>query len=222
MGTAPAETPIRDEHSVLLWQACAYAEDLREAIGTGHGVADTRDAMLEFLHYRLLPYLAYEERELPPARLRDGQLRRLLLADHARLRADVGNIESSRTPRVLSIAVEALLDRLDRHLLREESWLRKPMGERVQSEPRDWALPLLFTDVIELDALPVDVRDAMVRQRLAWMRPGDTVYIQADHDLHDVWRRHHMCSPHSHGWVYEQTGPDQWRARVTRRLPVEC
>jgi uncharacterized protein (DUF2249 family) len=221
MPGALADASIRDEHSVLLWQACAFAGDLRDAIGTGQRLAVTHDAMLKFLRYRLLPYLDYEERELPPTRLRDDKLRRLLLADHDRLRADVASIEACRTTRVLALAVEAMLDRLDRHLLREESWLRKPMGQPGNTQPCDWALPLLFTDVIDLDALPPEGRDAMVRQRLAWMRPGDTVYLRADRNLHDLWSRLHACSPNSHGWVYEQDGPDQWRVRVTRRPLAE-
>lgn len=218
---ALSETPIRDEHSVLLWQACAYADDLREATATGR-VTAAHDAMMEFLHHRLLPYLGYEERELPPARLRDDQLHRLLVADHERLRADVQTIEASRTSRVLLLAVDALLDRLDRHLLREESWLTNPSGQSVRSEPHDWALPLLFTDVLDLETLPPIYRDALIRRRLAWMRPGDAVLLQAGHDLHELWRRLHACSPNSHSWVYVQEGPDRWQVRVTRRPPAEC
>lgn len=119
---APAG-PMFDEHSVLLWQTCAYAEDLTDAARSGHPLAGPYGAMLEFLHHRLLPYLAEEERRLPDARLRDERLRGLLLTDHERLREDVGAIEGSRTRRVLALNADALVDRLDRHVGRAESWV---------------------------------------------------------------------------------------------------
>lgn len=78
------------------------------------------DAMLEFLHHRLLPYLRDEERRLPPSTLRDEHMTRLLLTDHERLRADVDNIESSRTRRLLALASGVLVDR---HVRREGRWV---------------------------------------------------------------------------------------------------
>lgn len=214
--------PIRDEHSVLLWQTCAYAEDLRDAAESGRRLAPAYDAMLDFLHYRLLPYLTNEERQVPAARLRDDHLLRLLVADHDRLRADVDNIESSRTRRLLTLAGDALVARLDRHVRREESWLTDPAGDPTRAELQDWALPLLFGDVIDLDALPPDHHDALVRQRLAWMRPEDTVWLESAHDLHPLWRQLHACDHHGHAWVYEAEGPPRWRARITRRSADDC
>ena len=213
---APA-APISDEHSVLLWQTCAYADDLGDAVRTGRRLTPAHDAMLEFLHYRLLPYLTNEERQLVPHRLRDDHLLQLLAADHERLRADVDNIESSRTRRLLALAAAALVDRLDRHARREESWLADPLGDPLQADVQDWALPLLFADVIDLDALPPEHREPLVRQRLAWLRPGETVRLQAGSDLHPLWRRQHVYDRNAHSWVYEEDGPTRWQARITRR-----
>lgn len=213
---APA-APISDEHSVLLWQTCAYAEDLNDAARTGVRLTPAHDAMLEFLHYRLLPYLTNEERQLAPDQLRDDHLLRLLATDHERLRADVENIESSRTRRLLALAAAALVDRLDRHVRREESWLADPFGAPQQSDLQDWALPLLFSDVIDLDALPFEHREALVRQRLARLRPGESVRLQAGSDLHPLWRWLHAVDHNAHSWVYEEDGPGRWQARITRR-----
>lgn len=210
-------SPISDEHSVLLWQTCAYADDLSAAIGSGRPMAPAYDGMLEFLHYRLLPYLANEERQIPAARLRDGHFLRLLVSDHERLRADVENIESSRTKRLVSLAAGVLVSRLDRHVRREESWLSDPVGDPTQAELENWALPLLFGDVVDLDALPSSYREALVRQRLSWMRGGDTVRLESTHDLHPLWWRQHVLDRDSHIWVYEVDGPSRWRARITRR-----
>lgn len=115
-----------DAHSVLLWQTCAYAEDLTVAARSRQPFIVERDAMLAFLHERLLPYLRREERQLPPTSLRDRHMTRLLLADHERLRADVANVAGSRTRVLLAVAVDELVDRLDRHLRREESWVTDP------------------------------------------------------------------------------------------------
>ena len=214
--------PISDEHSVLLWQTCAYADDLGDAARAGRRLTPAHDAMLEFLHYRLLPYLTNEERQLAPQRLRDDHLLQLLASDHERLRADVDNIESSRTRRLLALAAEALVDRLGRHVRREESWLADPLGDPQQADMQDWALPLLFSDVIDLDALPSEHREALIRQRLGWLRPGETVRLHAGSDLHPLWRRQHACHGNAHIWVYEEDGPSRWQARITRRPADDC
>jgi uncharacterized protein (DUF2249 family) len=208
---------ISDEHSVLLWQTCAYVDGLRDAARSGGRLTPAYDAMLEFLHYRLLPYLNNEERQIPATRLRDDHLLRLLVADHERLRADVDNIESSRTKRLLALAGDALVEHLERHVRREESWLTDPSGDPTRAEPQDWALPLLFSDSIDLDALPREDRDDLVRQRLAWMRPGDSVWLESAHDLHSLWCQQHDRDHNAHVWVYEADGPSTWRVRITRR-----
>jgi uncharacterized protein (DUF2249 family) len=215
--------PLADEHSVLLWQTCAYAEDVTDAARSGQRLSPALDALLGFLHYRLLPYLTDEERQLPATALRDERLTRLLVADHGRLRYDVDNIETSRTRSFLALAVDVLVERLDRHVRREESWATDPATGTDGTDGVDgvdlaaWALPLLLGDDIDLDALPVEHRDSLVLQRLQWMHPGDTLLLRASHDLHPLWRRQHALSSRAHGWVYEQAGPTDWRARITRR-----
>lgn len=215
-----AAAPISDEHSVLLWQTCAYAEDLGDAARSGSRLTPAYDAMLEFLHYRMLPYLTDEERQLPAARLRDDHALQLLVTDHERLRCDVENIEASRTRRVLQLAATTLVDRLARHVHREETWLTgDPSAQPAQADPSDWALPLLISDAVDVDALPRDHRDRLVRQRLGWMRPGDIVRLESADDLHSLWNRQHTVDRNAHIWVYEETGPARWRARITRRDP---
>jgi len=214
---APAG-PLVDEHSVLLWQTCAYAEDLSDVAQSGQRVTSAFDAMLGFLHYRLLPYLHDEERQLPPSKLRDEHMTRLLIADHARLRADVDNVESSRTRRLLTLASGVLVDRLDHHIRREERWVADPTAGATDSAGTEaWAVPLLLTDDIDVDALPAEHLSSLVLGRLQRMRPGETVRLHAGHDLHALWRRHHVRSPDTHVWVYEVAGPADWIVRVTHR-----
>jgi uncharacterized protein (DUF2249 family) len=207
-----------DEHSVLLWQTCAYADELTDAAESGRPLTPAFDALLEFLHYRLLPYLRDEERQLAPSKLRDEHMTRLLLADHERLRADVDNVESSRSRRLLTLAADVLVDRLDHHVRREECWVADPSaGATVGVETEAWAVPLLLTDDIDLDALPAEHVSSLVLGRLQRMRAGETVRLHARHDLHELWRRHHAGSSDTHAWVYEADGPDDWIARITRR-----
>jgi uncharacterized protein (DUF2249 family) len=219
----PATGSLVDEHSVLLWQTCAYVENLTDAVQSRQRVTPAYDALLQFLHYGLLAYLTKEERQFAPSKLRDEHLGRLLLADHERLRDDVDNIESSRTRRLLTLASDVLVDRLDRHIQREESWIRNPSsGTVTDADLDDWALPLLLSDDIVLDALPVEDRDTLVLHRLQQMRGNESLRLHAGYDLHPLWRRLHGCNPDSHVWVYEQEGPDQWTARVARRDPTDC
>lgn len=218
MTVRAASGPILDEHSVLLWQTCAYADDLSDAARSGHPLTGPYDAMLEFLHYRLLPYLTEEERRLPKTRLRDERMRRLLLTDHERLRDDVDNIEGSRTRRLLALTADALVNRLDRHVSREETWVADHGPEpATEEDQQSWALPLLFADDIDLDSLPAAHRERLALQRLAWMRPSEVVLLQAGEDLHPLQLRQNSYSPDSHVWVYQREGPGLWRARITRR-----
>lgn len=214
--------PICDEHSVLLWQTCAYAGDLRGAACSGQRFTGAHDAMLEFLHYRLLPYLTNEERQLSRGRLRDEHLREALIADHERLRADVDNIESSRTRPLLALAAAALVDRLDRHVRREERWLADSFDDSGQPDVKDWALPLLVGELVDLDALPAEHCDALIRRRLSWLHPGESVRLQATADLHALWRRQHAIHRNAYSWRYEEGGPTRWRALVTRRADGDC
>lgn len=213
-----APSPLSDEHSVLLWQTCAYADELGETAASGGRLTPAYDALLEFLHYRLLPYLAREERELPRGPVQDPGLLRILAGEHDRLRTDVDGLESSRTLRQLTAAASSLVVRLDRHVRREERWLADLTGDRAQAEVQDWPFPLLFGDVIDVDALPVDRRDALVRQRLVWMAADDVVLLESAHDLHPLWRWQHAVDRNSHVWAYELDGPLRWRVRITRRV----
>lgn len=159
LSPAPPAGSLVDEHSVLLWQTCAYAEDLIDAARSKQRMTPAYDAMLQFLHYGLLPYLSREEQQLPPSELRDEHMIPLLLADHERLRDDVDNVELSRTRRLLTLATGALVDRLDRHVRREESWVTNAStGVVADADLNDWALPLLLSHDIDLVALPAGHR----------------------------------------------------------------
>ncbi len=212
--------PITDEHSVLLWQTCGYADELIETAESAGPLVPAYEAMLGFLHYRLLPYLAGEESRLGPDGLCDPHLVRTVLADHDRIRDDVENVEGSRTRRLLALSAGVLVERLGRHVQREEAWVCDPASpaDPARSDVAGWAVPLLLADDIELDALPVEDRDVLVLERLRRMRAGETLRLHADHDLHGLWRRHTRGSRGTHAWVYEQTGP-RWSVRVTRRDP---
>lgn len=218
--TAAPLAPIDDEHSVLLWQTCAYADDLSDAARSGRRLTPAYDAMLEFLHHRLLPYLSEEERQLPPVRLRDDHMLPLLLSDHERLRADVDNLESSRTRRLLRLAVDALVDRLDRHVRREEAWVSG--AGTAGPDLEGWALPLLLDDTIELDALPAKHRLTLLRHRLGWLRPDETVHLDSRFDPHPLWQQLHALDRNAYHWVYDEDGPTRWRARITRRRGQDC
>lgn len=84
--------------------------------------------MLAFLHYRLLPYLAEEEREPAGGRLRDHHMTRLVLADHSRLRSDADNIERSVSRELVRLTAVTFVNRLDHYVRREVTWIREAAG----------------------------------------------------------------------------------------------
>src|SRR4051794_1308260 len=113
---------LSDEHSILLWETCAYSDELVRSADSTVGIDAASDALLEFLHYRLLPYLYAEERRLRDSGLRDRALADLLVADHDRIRAHVDTLAASRTPHLRVMSSRALVDCLERHVQREQSW----------------------------------------------------------------------------------------------------
>lgn len=213
---APAGSLV-DDHIVLLWQTCAYAEDVADAAQSGQHLTGAFEAMLAFLHYQFLPYLRDEEERLPSSQLCQAHMAPLLLADHELLRTAVDNLESSRSRQLVSIAAEVLVNRLDHHIRREDHWLIDPTAEGQAGQAEAWAMPLLLTDDVDLDALPAEHLTHLVLARLQRMRPGETVRLRAGHDLHELWRRQHARSPDTHAWGYEADGPSEWIARITRR-----
>ena len=106
------EPGVVDEHSVLLWQTCAYADDLVAAATSRGLLATPYDAMLGFLHYRLLPYLSAEELALVGNPDPDS-VQRGLLEEHDRIRGDVDDLDQAPTRRALARSTGALVRRLD-------------------------------------------------------------------------------------------------------------
>jgi len=227
-GSSGASAVLSDEHSILLWETCAYSDALTQAADSGTGLDAACDALLEFLHYRLLPYLCAEERRLCDSGLRDRALADLLVADHDRIRAHVDTLSASRTPRLRVISSRALVDCLDRHVQREQSWVLdidmaagSDVGTGVaegRALVRGWALPLVLTDHVDLDALPLDIAEELVVQKILRMRPGEVFWLHASHDLHCLWLRQQGGDPGRHSWVYEHEGPDEWVVRIARRV----
>jgi uncharacterized protein (DUF2249 family) len=223
IAASASPAPLVDEHSVLLWQVCAHADELSEAVGSEADFTAALHGMLTFLHYRLLPYLLAEESRLQPAQLRDGHMARLLVTDHQRLRSGVENLESSRTRGLASLAAAALANQLDRHLRREESWVVDARaGSDSGVDIEDWEVLLRFSDAVDMDSLPTSSGEDLVLRRLQAMRYGETLRLQATRNLHDLWRRHQAIDPGSHAWVYEEDGPTRWDVRVTRRNRRTC
>jgi uncharacterized protein (DUF2249 family) len=214
---------LTDEHSVLLWQTCAYADDLVDNRHSDDLLSTSLETTLRFLHYRLLPYLRAEEQQLADDELADALLTRQLVSEHDGIRAAVDTIETSRTRRTLSIATRSLIERLDRHVQREDACVMESVGilrsAAAYREDHDWALPLMLSDHVDLAALPSGNRDTLVLERLQQMRPGDVLRLHAEQDMHPLWCRQHIRDPGRHAWVYEQDGPHEWTVRVTRREP---
>lgn len=241
-GTAATDSALRDEHSVLLWETCAYSDELIQAVDAGVGLDAASGALLEFLHYRLLPYLCAEERRLCDSGLRDEAFADLLVADHDRIRHYVDTLAASRTSRLRAMSTRVLVECLDRHVQREQSWV---LDSDMAADPEDgptltsgrpiatdagavvtpvaaapvhgWALPLLLTDHVDLEALPRDIAEVLVLQKIQRLRRAEVFWLHANHDLHCLWVRQQAHDPGRHSWVYEQEGPREWVVRIGRR-----
>jgi uncharacterized protein (DUF2249 family) len=211
---------LSDEHAVLLWQICAYVDELVEAARSGRGLIAAFDTLLKFLRYRLLPYLTAEERQLAAAELPPAH-RAQQLIDHDEIRESVESIETAQTEALTLLATAALVSRIDEHVRAEQTWLPGHRHSAPDNTGTDriagWVLPLLLTNDIDLDTLPAGSADALVLTRLLRMRCGDAVRLRARHDLHPLWRQLRARNHGDHAWVYEAPGPENWVARITRR-----
>jgi uncharacterized protein (DUF2249 family) len=174
--------------------------------------------------------------------LRDGALADLLVADHDRIRAYVDTLATSRTARLRVISTRALVECLDRHVQREQSWVINgemsvnaedgvaATGDQasaldagavvtpVTAAPvPGWALPLVVTDHVDLDVLPEEIAEELVLEKIQRMRCTEVFWLHASHDLHCLWLRQQSADPGRHSWVYEQEGPREWIVRIGRR-----
>ena len=222
-------TALNDEHSVLLWETCAYSSELIQAADSRAGLDAACEALLGFLHYRLLPYLCDEERRLCDSGLRDSAFADLVVADHERIRAHVETLAASRTSRLRVISTRALVDCLDRHVQREQSWVLDSGGAAsalhagavvtpVTAAPvPGWALPLALSEHVDLDDLPEAIAEELVLQKIQRMRHAEVFWLHASRDLHCLWLRQQSNDPGRHSWVYEQEGPHEWIVRISRR-----
>jgi uncharacterized protein (DUF2249 family) len=178
---------LRDDDSVVLWQTCAYAAAVVDTAQAGHPVETRRRDLVRFL--------------------REGPL-----AEYAGIRSGIEAIEASRGSVGTRLAVEALVADLERRMRHGRTGTAEPVDAAER-----WALPLLLSDDIDLASLPSAGRERLLLTRLQRMRRADVVRLHADHDLHPLWRALHTRTRGDHGWVYEQAGPVEWTARVTRR-----
>jgi uncharacterized protein (DUF2249 family) len=211
---------LHDEHCVLLWQTCAYAENVVDEVRARYPPVNALSELLGFLHGRLLPYLNREAELFANVRLRTDWVARALLADHARIRADIECITASRTRSQTRQAVDALVGNLDRHLQHQQVWFADPAVHHIagfDDELPGWALPLLLGKDIDVDCLPATGGEALVIQRLQQMRRGEVLRLHAGHDLQGLWRLLYARTRGDHGWVYEKGGPVEWTARITKR-----
>lgn len=224
VATSRAHEALSDEHTVLLWQICAYVEEFTNAAQTGRELIPAFDSLLTFLHYRLLPYLTAEERQLPGKQLTPEECDQQR-ADHNEIRDGVEAIEAAETEARSLIATATLVTRIDEHTRREQSWITDN-GQRLQDVGDDdalahWAFPLLITDDVDVDTLPAGYGDELVLTRLLRMRCGETLRLRAGHDLRPLWRQLRARNQGEHAWVYETTGPRNWVACITRR-EIDC
>jgi uncharacterized protein (DUF2249 family) len=216
----PVVGRLYDEHSILLWQTCAYAENVVDQPRARYPTENALSQLLGFLRCRLLPYLNREAELLGNVGLRTDWVARALLADHPRIRADVNRINASRTGSQTQQAVEALVGSLDRHLQHQQAWFADPavrQGVGYDDEPASWALPLLLGDDIDVESLPAVGGESLIIARLQQMRSGEVLRLHAGHSLHGLWRLLYARTRGDHGWVYEKDGPVEWTARITRR-----
>jgi len=185
--------------------------------------------MLGFLHYRLLPYLSDEDC-CPTSVTRSGSRhRRDFVTATCCSYCSATTIGCVRTSTISSPAAPAASS--PSPPTRSSTGLTgtsaaKKRGSARPKPPRPdvegWALPLLLDNQVELDALPAEHRLTLLRYRLGWLRPGETVHLDSRSDPHPLGQQLHALDHNAYHWVYDEDGPARWRARITRPSAEEC
>ncbi len=216
--TGPGEATLADEHASLLWQVCARAEVVLDALPEGWPPAGLA-ALVDYLRFEVLEQASDEEREVfPAAAAPEGTDR--LYRDHSRLRAAVevlaGFLRRPGEAALLAATVRGLVVQLEAHLRTEEALLPQARGTRRELD----AYPLTEEQVVDLDLLPARTCTAAALHRVGRLRPGEAVLLRSSTDPLPLWRCLSWRSPGAYGWAYLHEGLPCWEVRVTHRVPA--
>jgi hypothetical protein len=182
----------------LVWQVSARSDALLADVRAGRPAAPALRALLGYLRAVVLTRIADEDRHLvADAHGTPGPVSGLR-AEHLELREDVEELAHAladgTTPRLdgLSIVVQRLVDRLDRHLRSEAAALGgrapgpHPLGEWADAV--GW-YPTVEGAVIDMD----DVVCAEAQETLLWrleqLRPGEHVELRGHGDTERLRQR---------------------------------
>jgi uncharacterized protein (DUF2249 family)/hemerythrin-like domain-containing protein len=221
---------LADEHAVLLDEVRRRERLVRAAIGAGRWPAEKVDGLVAYLHFEVLDQAVTEERLLFP--LADGGFAnprvRRLVAEHVELRdltnrlgATAGAAPGERDLRLLVDLLDDLEELLVDHMPTEQAVLRQATPHGVESLRRPFRchtwFPVTEGPDIDLDTLPRDHADRATLERLSRMHPGERLLLRAGWNLDGLAGLVGRAWPHEFGWACLESGPEQWRAEVTRR-----
>ncbi len=218
---------LADEHVLLLEQVAARAGELLTALVRGRWPGAELKALVGYAGAEVLRQASEEETLLFPAGV--SGVTAGLARDHARLRAGTEILaraasgEQALSPGRLATAARDFVAQLERHLSTEDELFAAgrapdsvPGTVALGSRPHEW-YPLTEGPVIDLGALPVGQAVAAAVSRLLRLDRGEQVGLQWGSDLNPVWREMNRLQPGGYRFVFLQDGPDEWRARVSRR-----
>ena len=75
------------------------------------------------------------------------------------------------------------------------------------------------TPIVDIRPLPSHERHAAVFSNLQSLQPGESFELHNDHDPVPLQQHITLQWPGQFAWVPVETGPAQWRVRITRNAP---
>ena len=222
------ETPetLEGDDSDLLWQATARAEALLTDLQQERPSESDLAGLLGYAREVVLARITDEERTVfPSLQQAPGDHPELdqLHQEHLRLRSDIDDLAAAAQhdsdPADLASIVRRLIARLERHLAAEAAILT---GSGYTATGREWATAghwfcLTEGPVIEMDQLKPHEAQAAVLNRLARMRPDESLELRWAANPQPVWERVQRRDPGGYSWQATESSPGAWSVQVSRR-----
>jgi uncharacterized protein (DUF2249 family) len=217
---------VDGENSELLWQAAARAEALLADLEEQRPTESDLAGLLGYVREVVLARITDEERTvLPTLQQAPGDHPELaqLHQEHLHLRSDIDDLaaaaQQDHAPADLASIVRRLIARLEGHLASEATILTA----RGYIAPGEWATAghwfcLTEGPVIEMDQLKPHEAQAAVLNRLARMRPDESLELHWATNPQDLWQRLQRRDPGGYGWQATETSAGSWSVEVSRRL----
>lgn len=223
---APPPITLSDEHALLISEVTVRVDATVREINDDRWPRNELRELVNYLHLEVLRQIVDEEWLLFRTSRSTPEGLDRLRRDHLELRLTIDLLTQAAVSRTLSpIQLAAtshhLLVQLTDHMAAEEGLLAAvdtevAAVEALGSQPHEW-YDVTEGPMIDLDKLPGPQGADAALARLARLRRGEQIELQASIDPGPLWQRLIRADPGGYGVTYLERGPQRWRVQLINR-----